>query len=273
MYEKTRPWRLAWFLPFNAVVFAGSKDAPSPFAQGAAARHARHLHPLRVRTLPHERVALRVARRPLLRRRHHHGRAREPALLGPPIVGSAAIELESKRARWVVAGVFFAGAVELCVAEALGAHVLAVPSPISWFVGAGAVAFTVVAFIRLGQDVEAAYTELALELATRREEVFEESEEHARSLEGVAARLAHEVKNPLAAIKGLSTHMARGASDAKTAERLGIVAQEADRLQAIVDGFLGFTRGLDDLKLSRVVPYDVARELVVSSKRARPTPA
>jgi signal transduction histidine kinase len=79
----------------------------------------------------------------------------------------------------------------------------------------------------------------------------------------VAARLAHEVKNPLAAIKGLSTHMARGAGDPKTAERLGIVAQEADRLQAIVDGFLGFTRGLDDLRLARVVPYDVARELVV----------
>ena len=57
------------------------------------------------------------------------------------------------------------------------------------------------------------------------------------------------MKNPLAAIKGLSTHMARNATDPKTAERLAIVAAEADRLQAIVDGFLSFSRGLDDLKL------------------------
>jgi signal transduction histidine kinase len=117
--------------------------------------------------------------------------------------------------------------------------------------------------LRFGMDVTEAYTALALELAARREELFSDAESNTRSLEGVAARLAHEVKNPLAAIKGLSTHMARGAGDAKTAERLGIVAQEADRLQSIVDGFLGFTRGLDDLRVARVVPYDVARELVV----------
>ncbi|HEX4512288.1 MAG TPA: ATP-binding protein, partial [Polyangiaceae bacterium] len=99
--------------------------------------------------------------------------------------------------------------------------------------------------------------------AARREELFTDAESNTRALEGVAARLAHEVKNPLAAIKGLSVHMARGAADAKTAERLGIVAQEADRLQSIVDGFLDFTRGLDDLRVARIVPYDVARELVV----------
>jgi signal transduction histidine kinase len=79
----------------------------------------------------------------------------------------------------------------------------------------------------------------------------------------MAARLAHEVKNPLAAIKGLSKHMARAASDPKTAERLAIVAAEADRLQAIVDGFLSFSRGLDDLKLEPVRPHEVARELAV----------
>jgi signal transduction histidine kinase len=79
----------------------------------------------------------------------------------------------------------------------------------------------------------------------------------------MAARLAHEVKNPLAAIKGLSAHMARNAADPKTAERLAIVAAEADRLQAIVDGFLYFSRGLDDLNIAPTKPYEVARELGV----------
>jgi len=102
-----------------------------------------------------------------------------------------------------------------------------------------------------------------MELAERREELCSENEDRTRALEGMAARLAHEVKNPLAAIKGLSTHMARNASDPKTAERLAIVAAEADRLQSIVEGFLTFSRGLDDLKLAPTRPYEVARELAV----------
>ena len=57
--------------------------------------------------------------------------------------------------------------------------------------------------------------------------------------------------------------MARNASDAKTAERLAIVAAEADRLQSIVDGFLSFSRGLDDLEVAPTRPYEIARELGV----------
>jgi hypothetical protein len=69
------------------------------------------------------------------------------------------------------------------------------------------------------------------------------------------------VKNPLAAIKGLSAHMASQATDPKMAERLSIVAAEADRLRGIVDGFLSFSRGLDELSVSKAKPYELAREL------------
>jgi signal transduction histidine kinase len=116
---------------------------------------------------------------------------------------------------------------------------------------------------RMGCHMTLGYERAALELAARREQLCGEAEERTRSLEGVAARLAHEVKNPLAAIKGLSTHMARNAADAKTAERLAIVAAEADRLQAIVDGFLSFSRGLDELKIAPTRPHEVGRELGV----------
>jgi signal transduction histidine kinase len=107
------------------------------------------------------------------------------------------------------------------------------------------------------------YERAAFELAERREELCSENEDRTRALEGMAARLAHEVKNPLAAIKGLSTHMARNATDPKTAERLAIVAAEAERLQSIVEGFLSFSRGLDDLRLAPTRPHEVARELAV----------
>jgi signal transduction histidine kinase len=116
---------------------------------------------------------------------------------------------------------------------------------------------------RIGCSMTRGYERAAMELVERREELCTENEDRTRALEGMAARLAHEVKNPLAAIKGLSVHMSRNAPDPKTAERLAIVAAEADRLQGIVEGFLTFSRGLDDLVLAPTKPHEVARELAV----------
>lgn len=125
------------------------------------------------------------------------------------------------------------------------------------------VAFVVTKQFLIARGVHRAYEAVADELSARRHELFEEAEARTRSLEGIAARLAHEVKNPLAAIKGLSRHLEKSATDPKTAERLVIVAQEADRLAAIVDGFLSFSRGLDDLHVAPLKPYELARELML----------
>jgi signal transduction histidine kinase len=262
MYEKTLRLRLAWFVPFNVVVFAvlwsQPRHAASELAQAATLGLAVFFALARFRNtafasfshVVHYFVGVGLT-----------GALVSPLLpLGFPIVASAAILLETRRAKWLVGSAFVAGTAILI---ALPSNVPGMLAHDAWVVVACTAAFAAIGLLRLGLDVTDAYTELALELAARREEVFTEGTGHARALEGVAARLAHEVKNPLAAIKGLSVHMARGAGDEKTKERLDIVAQEADRLQSIVDGFLGFTRGLDDLRVARVVPYDVARELVV----------
>lgn len=116
---------------------------------------------------------------------------------------------------------------------------------------------------RIGCTMTRGYEQAALELAERREELCSAGEDRSRALEALAARFAHEVKNPLAAIKGLSTHMARNAEDTKTAERLAIVAAEADRLQSIVDGFLSFSKGLDDIVVAPVKPREILHELEV----------
>jgi signal transduction histidine kinase len=126
-----------------------------------------------------------------------------------------------------------------------------------------AIVFVMMGVYRMGCTMTRGYERTALELAERREELCTEGEDRSRALEGLAARMAHEVKNPLAAIKGLSQHMARQATDPKTAERLAIVAAEAERLQGIVEGFLSFSRGLDDLNLGPTRPHEVAHELSV----------
>jgi two-component system, NtrC family, sensor histidine kinase HydH len=107
-----------------------------------------------------------------------------------------------------------------------------------------------------------AYDKVALELGTRREELCSLGEDRTRELEGAAAHLAHEMKNPLASIKCLSAHLARGCSlDARTVERLEVVSSEADRLESIVDGFLSLSRGLGELSVGPTRPYEVALEL------------
>jgi signal transduction histidine kinase len=188
-----------------------------------------------------------------------------------PMLMSAAIHPIDARVRSAFFTFFAGGVVCLAILSRTPAGVLPVPlvSTAAYatteyvVLSAGAFLLVVSAVYFMGEGFTHVYERVGFELAERREEICTESEDRTRALEGIAARLAHEVKNPLAAIKGLSTHMARSATDPKAAERLAIVAAEADRLQGIVDGFLSFSRGLDDLQLGPVVPHAVARELVL----------
>jgi signal transduction histidine kinase len=154
-----------------------------------------------------------------------------------------------------------------CSHTAIGELILPLASNIHWasseYVAISFVSaiMAVLSIFKIGRAISGAYERIALELAVRREELCDESEGRTRALEGIAARLAHEVKNPLAAIKGLSTHVARSSTDEKVRERLTIVASEAERLQEIVEGFLSFSRGLDDLTVGPTKPYEIAREL------------
>jgi signal transduction histidine kinase len=191
---------------------------------------------------------------------------------GSVTMAAAAIKLpEPHWLRKVVFGVFLCGFIALAALSRSPVGMLegplAVtngwPSPEYLGIAVLAAAFAMTGVYGIGCAMTRGYERAALELAGRREELCSENEDRTRALEGMAARLAHEVKNPLAAIRALSTHMARNATDGKTAERLAIVAAEADRLQSIVEGFLSFSRGFDDLNLASVNPHEVARELAV----------
>jgi two-component system sensor histidine kinase HydH len=130
-------------------------------------------------------------------------------------------------------------------------------------VAMGAIIVTGVLLQSFWYKMMSAYDQVALELGTRREELCSASEDRTREIEGAAAHLAHELKNPLASIKCLSAHLARCQLDPKTVERLGVVSSEADRMEAIVDGFAGLSSGLADLKLAPTRPHEIARELAL----------
>jgi signal transduction histidine kinase len=83
--------------------------------------------------------------------------------------------------------------------------------------------------------------------ACLREERVAEAEAQLRRLQSVGAKVAHELKNPLASIKGLCQLVSRAPESERTQERLAVVASEISRMETILNEYLSFSRPLEDL--------------------------
>ena len=95
-----------------------------------------------------------------------------------------------------------------------------------------------------------------------REERVAEAEAQLRRLQGVGAKVAHELKNPLASIKGLCQLVARAPESERTQDRLVVVASEIERMQTILDEYLSFSRPLEDLRPEKLDLAAVARDVL-----------
>ncbi|NOY24519.1 MAG: HAMP domain-containing histidine kinase [Oligoflexia bacterium] len=73
-----------------------------------------------------------------------------------------------------------------------------------------------------------------------------------RDLELMGGEIAHELKNPLASIKGLSALIARQQAPGKAAERMTVLQGEVARMQQILDEFLTFSRPIAPLSVDRL---------------------
>jgi two-component system sensor histidine kinase HydH len=279
MGHATARWRLGWFLLFNLLVLSllvvQGESGRRALVQGLAMVVLGSLLAARVwwQTTALKVLSFLLGAASYFALLATTGGLASPLLMTSAVtIAAAAIALRDPPwLRSVVFVAFLACFVALAVLSRTSLGRMGAPlepsagwaSPEYVTVSLLAALFTMMGVYRMGCMMTRGYERAALELAERREELCSESEDRTRALEGMASRLAHEVKNPLAAIKGLSTHMARNATDSKTAERLAIVAAEADRLQSVVDGFLSFSRGLEDLNLAPTRVHEVARELSV----------
>ncbi len=98
--------------------------------------------------------------------------------------------------------------------------------------------------------------------ACLREERVAEAEAQLRRLQSVGAKVAHELKNPLASIKGLCQLVSRAPDSERTQERLAVVASEISRMETILNEYLTFSRPLEDLKPESVDLTALARDVL-----------
>lgn len=80
-----------------------------------------------------------------------------------------------------------------------------------------------------------------------REERLSDAEARLHRLQSVGAKVAHELKNPLASIKGLCQLVARTPESERTQERLAVVSSEISRMETILHEYLSFSRPLEDI--------------------------
>ena len=106
-------------------------------------------------------------------------------------------------------------------------------------------------------------------MACLREERVAEAEAQLRRLQSVGAKVAHELKNPLASIKGLCQLVARTPESERTQERLAVVASEISRMETILNEYLSFSRPLEDLKPEPLDLAALARDVLDVARRPR----
>ena len=84
-----------------------------------------------------------------------------------------------------------------------------------------------------------------------------------KELMALSGELAHELKNPLATIRGLSSLVARRLdSNTREKEQMEVLVGEVKRMAEILDQFLNFSRPLTGLTLGKIAPKELLAEVV-----------
>jgi signal transduction histidine kinase len=96
-----------------------------------------------------------------------------------------------------------------------------------------------------------------------RERMLEAAAQRVRSLEQVGSKVAHELKNPLAAIKSLLQLELHAAGDERSRRRFEVMTTEVARMEAVLRDYLSFARPLEDLRVGSVDLASVAENVVV----------
>jgi two-component system, NtrC family, sensor histidine kinase HydH len=140
--------------------------------------------------------------------------------------------------------------------------------PLLAVAGGGTVLFgvTMALFILIGMNIgltmRRMYEAVLMRALHARDDLLRLHVEQLRDLTTLSSEIAHELKTPLASIKGLTGLALVELQDpARAAERLGVLRNEALRMQKLLEEFLNFSRPLSPLSLDAVDARVIAEEV------------
>ena len=152
----------------------------------------------------------------------------------------------------------------LCVVVAvlpttvIGPSLAATPHAIAMLIGLAWLLFSLHFAVR---HLSIASAAAAMAIEDLRESRVIDAQAQTRRLRSVGSKVAHELKNPLAAIKGLVQLVDRAPESERTHDRLAVVHSEIARMETILREYLSFARPLEDLRPEAIDVADVLNDL------------
>ena len=185
------------------------------------------------------------------------------AIVAPRSLSAPSIAIVALPAIWVLAWLQSTGALVPSLRHTLfdGLYVGAGHGGIGPWIAAGIYTVMLFAGLGLGRFVRATIDDLVEQQVEDRERALEMHAEQNRTATALTAEIAHELKNPLASIKGLAALVQKDVSG-QLAERVAVMRREVDRMQSTLDEFLAYSRPLVPIEAREVDLAELCREVV-----------